>query len=245
MKYMGIIHLTPQPKKRRNTMRDKICIALDVPNSEAIGLIEKLAGKIGWCKIGPALLTTEDGLRLAAFAKSYGFKTFLDFKFHDVPSVVAKGIINLKGIADLVTVHLSGGDKMIREAVAAAAGELLVIGITVLTSLDGADLEDMNINVGTQAQVARLAEIGSVAGIDGCVSSVNELPMLKKAYPDAFLVTPGLKMGKGTQEDQKRSSNPRWAYEQGSNLMVMGRDIYQASDPVKQVEDIEKWCLGS
>ena len=224
-------------------MRNQICAALDISYNDAIKFIDKAKGKLGWVKIGPALLTHPDGIYLLRYAKDSGFKVFADYKFKDIPSVVAKGITNLIGKADLVTIHIDGGDKMIREAVVAADGKLLVIGITVLTSLNEEDLRDFNIFVGTQAQVARLAEVGSVAGIDGFVSSANELPMLKKAYPDLFCVTPGLKMGNG-QEDQKRSGDPCWAYQQGSDLLVIGRDIYQAKDPVKQIDEIEKWCLS-
>ena len=224
-------------------MRNQICAALDISYSDAIKFIDKAKGRLGWVKIGPALLTHPEGINLLQYAKDSGFKVFADYKFKDIPSVVAKGITNLIGKADLVTIHIDGGDKMIREAVTAADGKLLIIGITVLTSLNEEDLRDFNIHVDTSTQVARLAEVGSVAGIDGFVSSANELPILKKAYSDLFCVTPGLKMG-DSHKDQKRTADPRWAYQQGSNLLVMGRDIYQAEDPIKQIDEIEKWCLG-
>jgi orotidine-5'-phosphate decarboxylase len=229
-------------------MRDKICVALDVPSPEAIQLIEKLNGKVGWCKIGPALLTTEDGLRLAVFAKDHGFKTFLDFKFKDIPSVVTKGIKNLHGIADLITVHIDGGITMLKEAKQAAGDNIKIIGVTLLTSLGRQDLEDFGYDNSrtSEVQVIQMTHLAIKSGIDGIVCSAQELGRVKANNSQLFCVTPGLKMPQGDDhEDQARTGNPRWAYQQGSDLLVMGRDIYEAKDPVKQVESIVKLCLGN
>jgi len=121
-------------------MREKICVALDMGIEEAFSTIDKLHGLVGWVKIGPALFTTQNGAGLFKYAKDSGFKVFADYKFKDIPSVVAKGIANLVGKADLITVHIDGGVEMLSAAKAAAGPDMLVVGITLLTSLNHRDL---------------------------------------------------------------------------------------------------------
>ena len=231
-------------------MREKICVALDMEPKEAYMALVKLKGLVGWVKIGPALFTTqtEFGPSFFTTAKDLGFKVFADYKFKDIPSVVAKGISNLSGVADLVTVHVDGGKEMLTAAKAAGL-DIKIIGVTLLTSLSESDLRQFGHTFRqypgtfTEWYVGRMVDVAVAGGIDGIVCSAVEVGNVKKVHPNLFCVTPGLKMA-GSQSDQKRSSDPKFAYQQGSDLLVIGRDIYEAPDMAAKIDEIEKWCLG-
>lgn len=226
-------------------MRDKLCVALDVEYARAATIIDILEGKgVGWLKFGPTLLTHTNGVYLMDYAKRRGFKIFADYKFKDVPSVVGKAIANLTRMADLVTVHIDGGLSMLEEAKVAASDKLKVVGVTLLTSLNSEDLARFGCPSTVENYINNMVEVAVVSGISGIVCSAQEVGNIKKSYPGLFCVTPGLKMGLGNQPDQKRSSDPKFAYQEGSDLLVMGREIYDSENMVRRIDEIEQHCLS-
>ncbi|MNZ83617.1 Orotidine 5'-phosphate decarboxylase [compost metagenome] len=165
-----------------------------------------------------------------------GFEVFLDLKFHDIPNTTAMAV---KAAAELgvwmVNVHCSGGLRMMaacRETLDALSGpKPLLIGVTVLTSMEREDLAGLGLDVEPQEQVLRLAGLAARAGLDGLVCSAQEAPALKAAQPQLQLVTPGIRPAGSAQDDQRRILTPRQALEAGSDYLVIGRPISQAADP--------------
>ena len=161
---------------------------------------------------------------------------FLDLKFHDIPNTTAMAV---KAAAELgvwmVNVHCSGGLRMMaacRETLDKVGGpQPLLIGVTVLTSMEREDLAGIGLDVEPQAQVLRLAGLAAQAGLDGLVCSAQEAPALKAAQPQLQLVTPGIRPAGSAQDDQRRILTPRQALDAGSDYLVIGRPISQAADP--------------
>jgi orotidine-5'-phosphate decarboxylase len=169
-----------------------------------------------------------------------GAEIFLDMKFHDIPSVVAKAIERAGewGIYS-ATIHTSGGVDMMREA-AAVRRRPKLWGVTVLTSLDQADLRKLGINRPLTAQVVHLAKAARAAGLDGVISSVREAAYIRKACGKSFqITTPGIRLKAGG-DDQKRTQTPFGAIQAGANFFVIGRPILEARDPLAAVRKIEE-----
>lgn len=161
---------------------------------------------------------------------------FLDLKFHDIPNTTAMAV---KAAAELgvwmVNVHCSGGLRMMaacRETLDTLGGaKPLLIGVTVLTSMERGDLAGIGLDIEPQEQVLRLAALAAQAGLDGLVCSAQEAPALKAAQPQLQLVTPGIRPAGSAQDDQRRILTPRQALDAGSDYLVIGRPISQAADP--------------
>ncbi|MNN35782.1 Orotidine 5'-phosphate decarboxylase [compost metagenome] len=161
---------------------------------------------------------------------------FLDLKFHDIPNTTAMAV---KAAAEMgvwmVNVHCSGGLRMMaacRETLDTLSGpKPLLIGVTVLTSMEREDLAGIGLDVEPQEQVLRLAGLAAQAGLDGLVCSAQEAPALKAAQPQLQLVTPGIRPAGSAQDDQRRILTPRQALDAGSDYLVIGRPISQAADP--------------
>jgi orotidine-5'-phosphate decarboxylase len=172
-----------------------------------------------------------------------GFEVFLDLKFHDIPNTTAMAV---KAAAELgvwmVNVHCSGGLRMMaacRETLDALNGpKPLLIGVTVLTSMERDDLAGIGLDVEPQEQVLRLAALARQAGLDGLVCSAQEAPALKAAHPALQLVTPGIRPAGSAQDDQRRILTPRQALDAGSDYLVIGRPISQAADPAATLAEI-------
>lgn len=173
---------------------------------------------------------------------------FLDLKFHDIPNTVAKAVASATRLdIQMLTIHASGGSEMMRAAERAAietAAQLgrpapLVLGVTVLTSMDSTALAELGGEVDVARQVERLALLAVKSGLRGLVCSPLELPMLRRVLPDSVqLVTPGIRTGAEKADDQKRTLNPREAVEAGASWLVVGRPIYAAPDPVAAAQSI-------
>jgi len=220
-----------------------IIVALDHGRApDALSLARRLDAARCRLKVGKQLFTRE-GPAIVEQLQGQGFEVFLDLKFHDIPNTVAGAC---RAAAELgvwmVNVHASGGRKMMeaaRESVAAVSHPPLLVAVTVLTSLDGADLRDIGIGAPPPEQVKRLALLTEAAGLDGVVCSPQELDTLAGALPASFLrVTPGVRPAGREEGDQKRVATPAQAIADGAHYLVIGRPITQAADPNAALEAI-------
>lgn len=223
-------------------MRNPVLAALDVPAGEAaLKLARAVAPHVGGFKIGSELFTAE-GPVIVQEVRALGRPVFLDLKFHDIPNTVAAAVRTAaRWGVDLLTIHTAGGATMMRAAQAAAEAAALeagrpapvVLGVTVLTSLDDAALVEVVPGAGgVAAQVERLARLAVAAGLRGLVCSPHELPALRAWLPEGFtLVTPGIRPGGGGGDDQRRTLTPAEAVARGATWLVIGRPIYAAPDP--------------
>src|ERR1017187_5307089 len=229
-------------------MRNPIIAALYVPTAEqALKLAAELAPAPGAFKIGSELFTVA-GPDIVKQIRATGASVFLDLKFHDIPNTVAKAVTAAVQLdVQMLTVHTSGGFEMLRAAEQAAEevawkiGRIppLVLGVTVLTSLNTAALREIGLDVNVEYQVRRLATVATRAGLRGLVCSPQEVAKLRQAIPPAMqLVTPGIRMGAEKADDQKRTLTPREAMDAGANWLVIGRPIYAAENPRAAAENI-------
>jgi len=229
-------------------MRNPIIVALDVPAAEqALKLVEQLAPVSGGFKIGSELFTSA-GPDIVKKIRALGGMVFLDLKFHDIPNTVAKAVAAAVQLdVQMLTVHASGGTEMLKAAEKSAeetAWKLgrtppLVLGVTVLTSLDAGALREVGLDVNVEYQVRRLANVAAKAGLRGLVCSPLEISALRKFLPASVqLVTPGIRTGEEKADDQKRTLTPREAIAAGANWLVIGRPIYAAENPRQAAEKI-------
>jgi orotidine-5'-phosphate decarboxylase len=214
-----------------------IFCALDRPDLDgALALGRALAGVVGGLKVGLEFITANgpDGVRRVV---DLGLPVFLDVKFHDIPNTIARAVAaaHALGVA-MLTLHVSGGAEMLRAAVETARcrkPDLKLIGVTVLTSLDDADLEALGVADKVTAQVLRLAELAWDSGLDGIVCAPHELALLRPRFGSDFcLVVPGIRPAGSAVGDQKRAKTPAEAAAAGADVLVIGRPITEASDPV-------------
>jgi orotidine-5'-phosphate decarboxylase len=230
-------------------MRNPLIVALDVPSAEqAISLAQRVAPHVGAFKVGKELFVSA-GPDFIRQLRDTGASVFLDLKFHDIPHTVAKAVAAAVRLdVQMLTVHTSGGRAMMRAAENAAqetAGTLgrpvpLVLGVTVLTSMDEAALSELGITRGVAAQVEHLAKLAVDAGLRGLVCSPLELTRLRSVLPTTTqLVTPGIRTGAEPPDDQKRTLSPREALSAGASWLVVGRPIYAAQDPVAAAAAIQ------
>jgi len=226
---------------------DRIIVALDrSPFSENLPILDILQGRAKWVKVGLRSVLAE-GPGILEKPNERGYKIFLDVKLHDIPSTVASSITNLMPYGfDMITIHVAGGRNMIkacREAIDTSpeSRKPLLLGVTLLTSLDQTDIRDMGVMYSVAGHVKRLAEMAQQSGCDGCIASGGEVKIIRSACGDGFtIVTPGIRPG-GTDDlfsDQRRVMSPSEAVELGSDYLVVGRPIHGAVDPLKAFEDI-------
>jgi orotidine-5'-phosphate decarboxylase len=234
----------------RDTVRDKIIVALDLPDAEsARALARNLQGQVGWVKVGMTLYYAA-GPDIVRDLRSLGFKVFVDLKLHDIPHQVAGAARTLaRAGADMFTVHASGGSAMMEAAIrgsAEAAAKFRsdkpsVIAVTVLTSLDDAALAGLGVGHTTAEQVALLAALAHDAGCDGVVCSPEEAAAMRSLLgADALVVTPGVRPAGEDAGDQARTATPTEAIDAGASHLVIGRPITAAADPVAAVRAIVK-----
>ena len=212
-----------------------LIVALDVPNVAAMEeKLQELPDFIEWYKVGLELFCAE-GPAVLEPLKKRNKKIFLDLKLHDIPRTVGNAVRTAAehGV-NLMTVHAIGGRAMI-EAAAKAAAECenppKIVAVTTLTSLSQDDFADLGIDRTVSEQAVELGRLAISSGIDGLVTSAHEANALREAFPEAILVTPGIRMPEGDVGDQKRVATPSFAVEQGATHLVVGRPIVQAADP--------------
>jgi orotidine-5'-phosphate decarboxylase len=235
-----VARFTPRPSVVEK-MKNPIIAALDVPSAEqALKLAELIAPAVGAFKIGKELFVAA-GPDIVRRVRATGANVFLDLKFHDIPNTVAKAVASaIKLDVQMLTIHTSGGGEMMRAAeksaqdTAQALGRPvpLVLGVTVLTSMDSQALTEIGCEANVGHQVERLALLAVKSGVRGLVCSPLEIADLRQILPAHIqLVTPGIRTGAEKADDQKRTLTPKEAIAAGANWLVVGRPIYAAENP--------------
>jgi orotidine-5'-phosphate decarboxylase len=220
----------PQEPHRR------IIVAVDVPNEDGLlRLVEQLSGKVGMFKIGKELFTSL-GPRAVSLVRDRGGEVFLDLKYHDIPNTVAGAVRAAARLGvSMLTVHASGGTKMIKAAAEASANsesQPAIIAVTLLTSLGQTDVDDLGYGGSPQEVVLRLAALSLSAGAHGLVSSPWEVGPLRKEHGrDPLLITPGVRPAGSAADDQTRIATPAQAVLDGADFLVIGRPITKDPDP--------------
>jgi len=217
-----------------------VYLALDVPQLDAArALAQKVKAHLGGLKLGLEFFCAHGHPGVHEIAH-IGLPIFLDLKLHDIPNTVAGAMQAIHVLEPaIVTVHASGGRAMMEDAKAAAATGTKVVAVTMLTSLDERDLKRTGVEGSAHDQVMRLAELAHAAGLDGLVCSGKEVGEVRKQWKDGFFVVPGLRLAGGTVGDQKRVVTPRQARDDGASVLVVGRPISRAEDPVAAARAIE------
>ena len=229
-------------------MKNPIIVALDVPEaSAALKLAESVAPAVGAFKIGKELFVSA-GPDIVKRVRDTGASVFLDLKFHDIPNTVAKAVASATRLdVQMLTVHTCGGSTMLERALEGANEAAkqtgnkapLILGVTVLTSMDESDLHEVGVNKTPESQVIHLAQMATGAGLKGLVCSPKEIAPLREVLPpEVQLVTPGIRPVGSEAGDQKRVMNPTEAIEAGADWLVIGRPIYGADNPREAAEDI-------
>lgn len=222
-------------------MSNPIIAALDVPTAnEALTLAKAIAPAVGAFKIGKELFVAE-GPDIVRRVRDTGAAVFLDLKFHDIPNTVAKAVASAaQQDVQMLTVHASGGAAMLRAAQEAVGDNgPLVLGVTVLTSMDENDLAELGIQKTPADQVRHLAQLATAAGLRGLVCSPQEIAPLREILPaEVQLVTPGIRLAGSATGDQKRVMTPAEATTAGADWLVIGRPIYAAENPREAAEAI-------
>lgn len=219
--------------------RERIVVALDVADRKsALALVEQLSGLVGMFKIGKQLFTAE-GPDLVREIVAAGERVFLDLKFHDIPNTVAGASESAARLGvSLFNVHALGGSEMMRAAARAtqkldAPARPAVLGVTVLTSMNDADLAEVGISDHADEMVVRLARLALEAGLDGVVASPREIIMIRErvASENFIILTPGIRPAWSATGDQKRIATPSEAVRDGADYLVIGRAITDSKEP--------------
>jgi orotidine-5'-phosphate decarboxylase len=229
-------------------MRNPILVALDVPTEEsALALARQLAPVVAGFKIGSQLFTSA-GPGIVKAIRSLERQVFLDLKFHDIPNTVAKAVESATRLGvQMLTIHTGGGSDMMRAAEESAqktaqqsgGAAPLVLGVTVLTSMEGRTLGEVGCETNVARQVERLALLAVRSGLRGLVCSPLEIAALRQLLPEGIqLVTPGIRTGTEKADDQKRTLSAKEALAAGADWLVIGRPISAAADPVAATRGI-------
>ncbi len=228
---------TDKPNGSANA-RGRLVFPLDYASlDEARAGARLVSSSVGVLKVGLELFVSE-GPRAVAACHDLGLDVFLDLKLHDIPETVARAVQSAATLGvRYLTVHAHGGRAMLERAVEVAqrqtSAPLTILAVTVLTSLDASDLEAMGISEAPTAHVERVARMAWDAGVRGFVASASEAATLRRALgPEALLVTPGIRPLGSASGDQKRITTPAQAIASGADLLVVGRPIRDAQDPL-------------
>ncbi len=224
--------------------RDRLIAALDVPSAAAArALVEKLGSSVSFYKIGLELATSGGYHELLDWLVKRGNRVFCDLKLYDIPETVRRAVANLRGRGvSFLTVH---GDRAILEAAAKDKGDVGILAVTVLTSLDQRDLKQMGYG-GDIGQLVLERSVGALAaGCDGVIASGLEAPAIKAKFGAKLLVVaPGIRPAGGDAADQKRTVDVAQAFKNGADYIVVGRPIRDAADPAAAAEAIQKTIAG-
>jgi len=226
--------------------QDRIIVALDFDNKQdALDLVKKLNGKVGVFKVGKELFT-KCGPEIVKEIQNLGGKVFLDLKYHDIPNTVSKAVAQATKMGVyMMTLHTSGGAEMLKAAMESAEKNAvdgnvpILLGVTVLTSLDDDGLHQIGFNYTAEELVVKLVAMAKNSGIKGIVCSAKEVSKLREIFGDEMiLVTPGIRPVWSIAGDQKRITTPADAIKNGSDFMVIGRPITKAENPTEAAEKI-------
>jgi len=219
----------------------KIILALDTTDKSKIHhLLDELQDYIDIVKVGFQSFI-HFGHDIVRMVQDKGYKVFLDMKLHDIPNTVEKAVEAASKLnVYMLTVHTLGGQEMLKKAVSISKqiNGPLILGVTVLTSMDDNSLKEIKISEKTDSLVPYLARYGKHAGIDGVISSPHEIEKIRQACGNDFLiVTPGIRFKSGI-DDQKRTMTPKDALNKGANFIVVGRPILEAENPISFFENL-------
>jgi len=218
--------------------RDRLIVALDVSSAtQARQIVQSIGETASTYKIGKQLFTAE-GPQIVRDLVSSGRKVFLDLKFHDIPNTVAAAVGEAAKLgASMMTVHASGGSKMLKaaaEAAAQSASKPMVLAVTVLTSLSDSDIAEIGVEGNVITQVIMLGSLARKAGCGGLVASAREAAELRRELGQDFaIVTPGVRPAGSSAGDQARVLTPKEAIAAGATYLVVGRPILEASNPAQ------------
>ena len=224
-------------------MNQKICLALDVDSRQrALALVESLHDLTGMFKVGLQLFTAE-GPSLVRDIIAAGGKVFLDLKFHDIPNTVKSAAREAARLGvSMMTIHTSGGSAMMRavaEELQGLPAKPLIVGVTVLTSLNDAVLREVGVTASMSEQVVRMAKLAESSGLDGVVCSPQEIQSVRSVVGPGFrVVTPGIRMPGQSADDQQRTGTPREAIAAGADFIVVGRAVTSAANPRAMLETV-------
>jgi orotidine-5'-phosphate decarboxylase len=219
--------------------RERLIVALDVPSAaEARALVERIGDAAGFYKVGLELFTAGGYFELLEWLVKRGHKTFVDLKFFDIPETVARAVAALRGRGvTFATVH---GNQRMMEAAGKEKGEVKILAVTALTSLDRGDLDDLGFSCDVERLVLSRARRAIEAGCDGVISSGLEAPRLKAEFKDKLLVvTPGIRPVENRADDQKRTVDVAQAFANGADFIVVGRPVRAAPDPRAAAQAIQ------
>jgi orotidine-5'-phosphate decarboxylase len=234
----------------RERARQRLIVALDVPDAAAASvLLDRLDDTCAWFKVGLELFVAAGPAVLEPLLRR-GHKVFLDLKLHDIPNTVAGAVRSAASLGvSMLTVHAAGGPVMLaaaREALAGAVNPPELLAVTVLTSMDAAQLNATGVPRSPAAQVEWLARMGLDAGIRGFVCSPQEAATLRTlSGPEGVVVIPGIRPAGGAVGDQKRVATPADALRAGASYLVVGRPITQAPHPAEAAEAILAEMAGA
>jgi orotidine-5'-phosphate decarboxylase len=221
--------------------RERLIVALDVPTpAEARALAEKLGDAARFYKVGLELFSSGGAFELIDWLTARGNQVFADFKLYDIPQTVRRAVANLRGRgASFLTVH---GHRSLMQAAAEEKGEMKILAVTVLTSFDQRDLEEMGATRSTEELVLARARGALDTGCDGVIASGLEVRRLKAEFGEKLLVvTPGIRpVDNRPADDQKRTVDVAQAFANGADYIVVGRPIHQALDPRAAAEGIQR-----
>jgi orotidine-5'-phosphate decarboxylase len=209
-----------------------VFVAIDTTDAaRAEALAHLVAPHVGGLKLGLEYFAAHGPAGVAALS-ALGLPLFLDLKLHDIPNTVAGAVAALAPLAPaILTVHAAGGHGMLRAARTAAPPGCRVVAVTVLTSLTGRDLAEMGLGEDPERLALALARGAREAGLDGIVCSPFEAAAVRRHWPDALIITPGVRPEGAAHGDQKRAATPRQALAWGADLLVVGRPVTMAADP--------------
>jgi orotidine-5'-phosphate decarboxylase len=235
--------LSPSRPASQIDIKERLIIALDVPNAAQAQRLVQAVGDSGvFYKVGLELFTAEGPAFVNELVQS-GKKVFLDLKIHEIPNSAAGAVRSAAALGvSMVTVHASGGSKMLRAAAEASASTQqapIVLGVTVLTSLADSELQELGFKSNADEQVIRLANLAKSAGCGGVVASPQEASLLRKSLGRAMaIVTPGIRPAGSDIADQQRIATPSEALRSGASHIVVGRPISAAPDPALAAKSI-------
>ena len=222
------------------TARDRLIVALDVSSTaDARGLVQRIGDAAGLYKVGLQLFTAE-GPAFVREMVSSGRKVLLDLKFHDIPNTVGQAVRQAAELGvSMLTLHGSGGAAMLKAATDAAGGRVTLLAVTVLTSMNDDDLQEVGIAGRPLDQVLRIAALAKAAGLAGVVASPQEAAQIRKSLGEGFaIVTPGVRPAGSSLDDQQRVATPAGAIAAGATHLVIGRPISHAANPADAARSI-------
>src|SRR5215469_2121849 len=227
--------------------RERLIVALDVPTASAAQrVVQQLGESVSTYKVGLQLFTAE-GPAVVRELVAAGRTVFLDLKIHDIPNTVAQAVKSaVDSGAKMLTVHASGGAAVLRAAVEAANHRLSILAVTVLTSLNDEDMQEIGFAGTTVDEALRMAALARSTGCDAVVTSAREVSAVRRMLGEGFgIVVPGIRPLGASQDDQSRVATPAQAVQAGATQIVVGRPITRAADPIQAVNAILEEMAGA